>query len=67
MDFIELPRTVTPCAAFQNKPIGQHELELILRAGQLAPTACNRQPQRILVINSADGLGATAPMHRVPL
>lgn len=56
MDFIELAQNRYSVRSFQNKPIGQHELELILRAGQLAPTACNRQPQRMLVINSADGL-----------
>lgn len=41
---------------FQDKPVRQEDLDKILKAGYLAPTACNRQPQRILVINSKEEL-----------
>lgn len=41
---------------FSDKPIEREKLELMLRAAQLAPTACNNQPQRILVITGEEGL-----------
>lgn len=56
MDFIELAKRRYSVRSFLARPIPRRELELILRAGQLAPTACNRQPQRILVIDSAEAL-----------
>lgn len=56
MDFIELAQNRYSVRSFRDAPIAAHELDAILRAGQLAPTACNRQPQRIVVINSPEGL-----------
>ena len=35
---------------FKDQPVEKEKLELILEAGRIAPTACNYQPQRILVI-----------------
>lgn len=35
---------------FDSRPIPGDALSRILEAGQLAPTACNNQPQRILVL-----------------
>jgi len=39
---------------FSDKPIEKEKLDLILEAGRIAPTACNHQPQRILVIESLE-------------
>ncbi len=61
MDFLELARNRYSVRSFSDALIARHELELILRAGQLAPTACNRQPQRVLVI---DGAAALAKLRR---
>lgn len=41
---------------FQPQPVERGTLEQILRAGHLAPTACNRQPQRILVLNTEESI-----------
>ena len=35
---------------FSDKAVEKEKLDLILEAGRIAPTACNYQPQRILVI-----------------
>lgn len=35
---------------FKEQPVEKEKLELILEAGRIAPTACNYQPQRILVM-----------------
>lgn len=39
---------------YQSKPIEEEKLLKILEAGRIAPTAKNRQPQRIYVIKSAE-------------
>ena len=41
---------------FKDQAVEQEKLDLILRAGQVAPTACNYQPQRILVLDREDTL-----------
>ena len=41
---------------FQNRPIEKCDIEKIIKAGHLAPTGCNYQPQRILVINSQESV-----------
>ncbi len=37
---------------FKNKHLTAHQIYDILNAGHLAPTGCNIQPQRILVLNT---------------
>ena len=39
---------------FKNQPVEKEKLSLILEAGRVAPTGCNYQPQRILVIENQD-------------
>ena len=41
---------------FKDQPVEKEKLDLILEAGRIAPTACNYQPQRILVIEDTDAL-----------
>ncbi|AVQ44802.1 nitroreductase family protein [Clostridium botulinum] len=57
MDFINLAKERYSVRNFDTKKIEQEKLDLILKAGQLAPTAVNYQPQRILVIESDEALG----------
>lgn len=56
MKFIELAVKRYSVRSFDTKKISQEDLNLILKAGQLAPTAANRQPQRILVLESEEAL-----------
>lgn len=56
MDFEKLAQERFSVRKFSPKEIEKEKLDLILKAGQLAPTACNYQPQRILVIQDQDGL-----------
>lgn len=55
MDFIDLARGRYSERRFAPTPIEPEKLERILEAGRLAPTAKNRQPQRILVVESEEG------------
>lgn len=41
---------------FSNQMISDSDLDLILEAGRLAPTAVNSQPQKIYVIKSKDSI-----------
>ena len=52
MAFIDLARERYSERRFARTPIEPQKLDLILEAGRLAPTACNNQPQRILVVDA---------------
>ncbi|MBQ8587914.1 MAG: nitroreductase family protein [Clostridia bacterium] len=41
---------------FENKHLEKEVIDRILKAGHLAPTGCNYQPQRILVLNNDDSV-----------
>ena len=56
MDFLNLAAQRYSVRKFTDKPVGREVLDQILKAGYLAPTACNLQPQRILVINQQESL-----------
>ena len=56
MDFIELAKSRYSCKKFDSRQIGKGELDSILEAGRLAPTAKNLQEQHIYVVQSAEGL-----------
>ncbi|MBR3895113.1 MAG: nitroreductase family protein [Clostridia bacterium] len=52
MNFSELARARYSVRAFQQKEIRDEDLNAILEAGRVAPTACNNQPQKIYVVKS---------------
>ena len=56
MDFLELAAKRYSVRKFREEKVRQEDLDKILKAGMLAPTAHNEQPQRILVINSDEAL-----------
>lgn len=56
MDFLELAKERYSCRKFKEERISEEELNKILEAGRVAPTAKNGQPQRILVLESDEDL-----------
>ncbi|SHK87725.1 Nitroreductase [Anaerocolumna jejuensis DSM 15929] len=54
MDYEELINTRYSVRKFSDKPVEKDKLDKILEAGRIAPTAGNRQPQRIVVIQSKE-------------
>lgn len=56
MDFLELARERCTTRGFTTEKIGKENLIRILTAGRVAPTACNKQPQRIIVVQSPDNI-----------
>ena len=56
MDFLQLAADRYSVRKFKDAPVPRELINKVLKAGQLAPTACNFQPQKILVVSSAEGL-----------
>jgi nitroreductase len=56
MDFMELAAARYSVRKFDDRPIEPEKLEKILRAGLLAPTAKNQQPQKVFVVRSKEAL-----------
>lgn len=56
MEFLELAKNRYACKSFDGRPVEKEQLDAILAAGRLAPTAKNLQEQRIYVVQSAEGL-----------
>lgn len=56
MDFIELAKERFSCRKFKTDTVEQEKIDLILEAGYVAPTAVNRQPQKILVLTDENKL-----------
>lgn len=55
-NFLKLAEERYSVRKFSQKEISQEDLDKILRAGQVAPTAANFQPQRIFVLKSKEAL-----------
>jgi len=56
MDFIQLAADRYSVRSFAKEPVKEEDMDRILKAGHLAPTACNRQPQRIIVCKDIETL-----------
>ncbi len=54
MEFLELAQKRYSCRKFLDKEVEKEKIYKILEAGRLAPTACNFQPQRILVVTDRE-------------
>ena len=54
MDFLQLAKERYSCRKFTDQNIEEEKIEALLTAAQLAPTAVNFQPQRILVLTDKD-------------
>ncbi len=56
MDFTTLISERYSVRKFKDKKLEAEVIERILKAGHIAPTGCNYQPQRILVLESDEAL-----------
>lgn len=56
MDFITLAKQRCTTRGFTEQRISPPELDQILSAGRVAPTACNKQPQRIIVVQQSENI-----------
>jgi nitroreductase len=56
MEFLELAKRRCTTRGFSGQKISQEDLEYILAVGRVAPSACNKQPQRIIVVQHPDNI-----------
>ena len=52
--FLELTQNRQSDRAYSDKPVETEKLEHILEAARLAPSACNAQPWKIIVVSDAE-------------
>lgn len=56
MSFLELAKQRCSIRSFTEEAVEAEKLEYILEAGRVAPSACNRQPQRIIVVRDLNNI-----------
>lgn len=56
MEFEKLIKERFSVRKFKDVPLLEEHINKILDAGNVAPTGCNNQPQRILVLNTAESI-----------
>lgn len=56
MEFMKLIAERYSVRRFRQEPLPQETIDTILKVGHIAPTGCNFQPQRILVLNTEESL-----------
>lgn len=64
MDFLQIAKRRYACRQYLDRKVEPEKLEAILEAGRIAPTGANRQPQRLIVVQSAEGMERLARCTR---
>lgn len=64
MELLDLMKSRYSARNYKKTKIEKEKLDLILEAGRVAPTAANKQTQRVLVIESEEGLEKVAKATR---
>lgn len=54
MTFLELAKERYSVRKYKDQPVEQEKIDLILEASKVAPTACNKQPQKVYVAKSEE-------------
>lgn len=70
MDFLTIAKKRCSIRRYTERKVEPEKLEKILEAAHVAPTAANRQPARLIVVQSAEGLekiGKSANIYGAPL
>ena len=64
MDFLTLAKKRYACRKYTTAKVEPEKLDIILEAGRVAPTGANRQPQRLIVVQSPEGMERLARCTR---
>jgi nitroreductase len=56
MDFLDLAKQRCTIRSFSDKTVEKEKLDYILESGRVAPSACNKQPQRIIVVQETKSI-----------
>ena len=66
MEFLKLAKKRYSVREYMDRQVEKEKLDKILKAAQAAPTACNRQPVHLVVVQSREGIkkiGKAANLH----
>lgn len=66
MNLLEIAKTRYSVRGYLDKPVEEEKLNYILECGRTAPTGVNYQPQRILVVNTPEGMEKMAEATGIP-
>jgi nitroreductase len=66
-DFLDLIINRQSDRKYSNKTVEQEKLERILEAGRMAPSACNAQPWKFIVVNDPELVAKVAEAASAPL
>ena len=61
--FMRILESRYSCHAFNNYPVSEDKLNMILEAGRMAPSAANCQPVRVWVVKSEEALAKLRTVH----
>lgn len=64
MSFIELAKSRCTTRGFTAQKIAKDDIATILSAGRIAPTACNQQPQRIIVVQQQKNIAKVEKAYK---
>lgn len=70
MNFLEIAKKRYSVRSYTGKKVEQEKLDKILLAAHVAPTAANKQPVKLIVVQSDEGLnkiGKAADLYGAPL
>ena len=54
MDFLELAKKRQSCRAYDQKPVEPEKIARCIAAARVAPSACNSQPWKFVIVNEPD-------------
>lgn len=54
MDFMEMLAVRESCRSYQDKPVSREDLLKIVEAARLAPSGCNAQPWKFVIVDDAE-------------
>ena len=60
MTFMEIAARRESCRNFEDKPVEQEKLMKIAETARLAPSACNSQPWKMVIVNEREQAAKTA-------
>lgn len=70
MEFLDLAKRRYSVRTYEDRPVEQEKIDLMVEAARVAPTAQNRQPVRLVIVqgrDDCDKLGKACRSHGAPL
>lgn len=64
MNYFDLVRSRFSVRDFKDEPLSEEYLSAIVEAGRVAPSACNKQPQKVYIVKSPKTRAALAKVCR---